>query len=158
MGELLASAVHKVEGSFYMLDKGVVEGGHPAGPVPWGYEVSPPGQDWLDVGSSSVHFEGKRWKTGYVRFELWSAVPSADESWHRSWEGEFFSPSGLICPLEAEEGMLSDYRVFDLGRRETTWQVRAQAKYLRNDQEPDFPADVYELDLFKIQFWRLPED
>jgi hypothetical protein len=156
MGKLLASAVHKVSGSFYVLDKGVVEGGHPVGPVAWGREVSPPGQDWLEVGSNSVLFEGRRWGTGYVRLEMWSEPPPADESWHRSWEGEFSSPSGIICPLEAEEGMLNDYRFFDLGRQETTWQVRVQAKFLKNDQEPEFPSNAYEVDFFKMQFWRLP--
>ncbi|MFF4419102.1 hypothetical protein ACFYY8_41770 [Streptosporangium sp. NPDC001559] len=159
MGKLLASAVHKVEGSFYVLDKGVVDGGHPDGPVPWGHEVSPPGQDWLDVGSNSVRFRGRRWKTGYVRLELWSAAPSVDASWHRSWEGELSSPSGIIYPLEDETGGILDDRLFfDLGRRETTWRIRVQAKFLKNDREPDFPADAYEVDFFKIQFWRHPEE
>ncbi|MER6824631.1 hypothetical protein ABT352_01390 [Streptosporangium sp. NPDC000563] len=154
MAELLASVVHEVREAFYVLDGEIFEGNQPDGPGSWGQESSPPGQDWLDVGSSSVILWGStRDAARYVRFELWSGQPPADQSWQKSWEGELFLASGKIHIMNYSE---VDFRhlLFDVGQREATWRVRIQAKLLENDREPSFPANIYQVDLYNMQLWQ----
>ncbi|MBG0823340.1 hypothetical protein HS048_21660 [Planomonospora sp. ID91781] len=46
------------------------------------------------------------------------------------------------------------HEVFDLGRRDATWLVRARHKTLDNDRESDFPRDIYRAEIYTFQFWR----
>ncbi|GGO18686.1 hypothetical protein [Microbispora bryophytorum] len=89
----------------------------------------------------------------YVRFELWSGPPpKVDPSWKRSWSGRVRVPSGKV---QAREYLGSDnHKTFDLGCADVEWSVEVHAKTLGNDVDPDFPPDIFRVELFKLRFWR----
>ncbi|MEV7006945.1 hypothetical protein [Streptosporangium sp. NPDC051022] len=57
---------------------------------------------------------------------------------------------GIVEDLE-EEG--EEYLEFDTGRRDSTWSARVLTRFLSNTEEPDFPADIVEVDLYRMQLW-----
>lgn len=152
MAELLESAVLRVDDAFYVMDGEILEGCQPPGPGSWGEETSPLGQDWLDVGSSSITLWGSPSGEGrYIRFELWDGPPAASP-WLRCWEGDLLLTSGKVHVVPFSNIEFPPL-LFDVGRREETWRVRMRTKLVENDREPDFPSDIYRVDLYVMQVW-----
>lgn len=57
---------------------------------------------------------------------------------------------GLVqeYPEEGEE-----FPGFDVGEKGRTWSSRVLTKILNNTEEVDFPRDIYELQLYRVQLW-----
>ncbi|MEV4835245.1 hypothetical protein AB0K05_12020 [Nonomuraea sp. NPDC049486] len=124
--------------------------------APWDEEWSPSGLDgWARVGRNAVVFDKHTDIDACIRLELWTDEPSMTQPmWNRMWAGEIYLRSGQLQIHDFYEAW-SRGDVFDLGQRDATWAVRIQHRRLENDQEPDFPRDIYQVDIFKLQFWML---
>ncbi|WP_188188567.1 hypothetical protein [Nonomuraea sp. SYSU D8015] len=126
-----------------------------------GEDEAPWDADWLAtgnipgvaVGRNGAELETVRDSPVYVRYELWTGEPPLPEpSWDDSWTGEIYLRSGRIKLQDYyEEGY--EQQVFDLGQEDSMWTTRVQHKRYKNDQEPDFPQDIYQVDLYRLQFW-----
>ncbi|MFF4415631.1 hypothetical protein ACFYY8_24125 [Streptosporangium sp. NPDC001559] len=108
--------------------------------------------------ASVISSEGPDQRGGpiHVRYELWDAEPGLIPSWERMWEGRLHLRSGRIGIVEeiGEEGEeIGDYLEFDTGRRDSTWSARVLTRYLSNTDEPDFPATIVDVDLYRMQLW-----
>jgi hypothetical protein len=89
----------------------------------------------------------------HVRYELWDAEPDPLLSWDRMWEGHLHLRTGRIGIAEHFGEGWEEYLEFDMGKRDSTWSARVLTRFLSNTQEPDFPADVVEVDLYRMQLW-----
>ncbi len=108
---------------------------------------------WIETDEKFFLRSADRESSVYVRFELWSGPPSAvDPSWERSWSGRVRVPSGKVQARECFEG--DNHETFDLGCADVEWSVEVHAKTLENDIDPDFPPDIFRVELFKLRFWR----
>lgn len=152
VAELLESVILGVSEAFYVMDGEILEGNQSPGPGSWGEEISPPGQDWLDVGSSSITLWGSTSAEGrYIRFELWDGPP-ADSPWPRTWEGDLLLTSGKLHVVPFSDVAFHSL-LFDVGRGGEVWRVRMRTKLVENDHEPDFPPGIYRVDLYVMQVW-----
>lgn len=101
------------------------------------------------LGQGSMHF---------VRYELWDARPEPPEAWDEIWSGEIQNESGTIAIAEwiswDEPGY---FPAFNLGETGSSWSVRVLTKVMSNTEEPDFPDDIYKVQLYRLQLWRKPE-
>ncbi len=105
------------------------------------------------IGRNGMELDTVRRTPAYVRFELWTGEPPLPEpAWEDSWTGEIYLRSGRIMLQDYfEEGY--EQQVFDLGQPDSMWTARVQHKRLENDREPDFPRNVYQVDIYRLQFW-----
>ncbi|MEZ7130385.1 hypothetical protein ACBR40_34060 [Nonomuraea sp. AD125B] len=106
------------------------------------------------IGRNGLVLETVRRTPAYIRFELWTGEPPLPEPvWEDAWTGEIYLRSGRITLQDYyEEGY--EQQVFDLGQPDSVWAARVQHKRLDNDREPDFPRDMYQVDIYRLQFWR----
>ncbi|MEV7806028.1 hypothetical protein AB0O28_24075 [Microbispora sp. NPDC088329] len=108
---------------------------------------------WIETDDKFFLRSADRESSVYVRFELWSGPPPAvDPSWERSWGGRVRVPSGKVQAREYLGG--DNHKTFDLGCADVEWSVEVHAKTLENDVDPDFPPDIFRVELFKLRFWR----
>lgn len=91
----------------------------------------------------------------HVRYELWDAEPSSLPAWDRMWEGSLHLRTGLIGIAQHFAEEWDEYLEFDTGERDSTWSARVLNRVLSNTEEPDFPADIVEVDLYRVQLWPL---
>ncbi|TKK81149.1 hypothetical protein FDA94_33860 [Herbidospora galbida] len=138
-------------GQFLVLDIDGADGVPPGEPSP--YDLSFDDEEWFQP-----VMNGALVSTGYsdhlteVRFELWDAAPPPpdEEAWQ--WSGAFFSSSGRLrlATLMTDEA----HDVFDLGRRENWWNLRAIQIRIGNPDEATWesgpPRDI---ELYRLQFW-----
>ncbi|MGW2214286.1 hypothetical protein ACWCSD_04815 [Nonomuraea sp. NPDC001684] len=92
---------------------------------------------------------------GYVRYELWDPGPGPLPAWDRLWEGRFHLGTGPIGIAQHFAEEWDEYVEFDTGERDSAWSARVLNRVLSNTEEPDFPADIVEVDLYRVQLWPL---
>lgn len=93
----------------------------------------------------------------FVRFELWDVRPDPLEAWDEIWIGELQIASGTIAIAEWNSWHEpADFPAFDVGERGLSWFVRVLTKVMSNTEEPDFPDDMYKVQLYRLQLWRAP--
>lgn len=138
---------------FYIIqDIGVEEEGLRDEPSPW--ELPPLGSgEWMAAGPNILQPNTSPGAALYIRCEVWDGEPDSVGSWPHVWTGEIYLSTGRISALSMTGGFIHRNWVFDLGRRATTWRLRVRRKFLDNDREPLFPRDIYEVELFILQFW-----
>ncbi|MGW5259964.1 hypothetical protein ACWEQG_03265 [Microbispora sp. NPDC004025] len=91
----------------------------------------------------------------FVRYELWDGPPEPLESWAELWNGELRIDSGTIVLSEySSEHEPEEFEPFDLGETGLSWSVRVLTKVMTNTEEPDFPRDAYQVQLYRLQLWR----
>ena len=113
------------------------------------------GPNGVDI-TSAVSPAGKIHRGGpiHVRYELWDAEPGPLPSWDLMWEGRLHLRTGRIGIVEYSGGEEGDeYLEFDTGERDSTWSARVLTRFLSNTEEPDFPTDIFEVDLYRMQLW-----
>ncbi|MEU9889120.1 hypothetical protein [Sphaerisporangium sp. NPDC051011] len=138
---------------FGVGDMGVEEGAYPGDMTIWD-TGRPAGSDWMDIGPNGITFDTDAESLSYVRYQLWSGPPPAEEGWTHTWEGPLYLASGRIVAITAsapDEG--GDGTEFVLPRQETTWHTRVLARYPDTDPRTGFPRPVGGPVLFKLQFW-----
>ncbi|MEZ7127681.1 hypothetical protein ACBR40_20315 [Nonomuraea sp. AD125B] len=108
---------------------------------------------WVAVGPNIVKPTTSPGAALYVRCETWDTEPPDDASWPHAWSGDIYLSTGRISALSMTGGFIHRNWVFDLGRRATTWRLRIRWKFLDNDREPLFPREIYQVDLYTLQFW-----
>ncbi|MFI6920652.1 hypothetical protein ACIBIZ_11935 [Nonomuraea spiralis] len=156
MAELIKHMVVEIKSAWnspMVVDSAALAGEDHA---PWDEEWSPSGlDDWARAGHNAVVFDKHMDIDACIRLELWTDEPSPTQPmWDHMWDGDIYLRSGQLQIHDLHEAW-SRGDVFDVGQRDATWAVRIQHRRLENDQEPDYPRDIYQVDLFKLQFWKL---
>ncbi|MEU1724782.1 hypothetical protein [Nonomuraea sp. NPDC005692] len=138
---------------FYGIqDIGVEEEGLRDEPSPW--DCPPLGSgEWVATSPNIVRPKTSPGAALCICCEGWDEEPPDDGSWPHVWTGEIYLSTGRISALSMTGGYIHRNWVLDLGRRATTWRVRIRRKFLDNDREPLFPRDIYQVDLYMLQFW-----
>ncbi|GAB3890637.1 hypothetical protein GCM10027612_35170 [Microbispora bryophytorum subsp. camponoti] len=160
MANLLASMVDKISldpgGDFVISD---ASGGDP-GPGGVAPRVGPgiyAGPSGLIL-TSRLPFQTSRMveeNEHFVRYELWDGPPEALESWEALWNGELRIDSGMLALSEySAEHEPEEFEPFDLGETGVSWSVRVLTRVMTNTEEPDFPRDMYQVQLYRLQLWR----
>ncbi|WP_214316975.1 hypothetical protein [Nonomuraea sediminis] len=157
MAELIAHAVEEVSvawSSPMVVDSAVLDHEDHA---PWDEEWSPLELDgWARVGRNAVVLEKSASATACIRLELWTGEPAMKQpAWGHVWTGEIHLRSARLHIRDLWEDW-SRGDAFDLGQAGATWPVRIQHRRLVNDQEPAFPRDLFQVDLYLLQFWKRP--
>ncbi|MFF4197837.1 hypothetical protein [Nonomuraea sp. NPDC001831] len=91
----------------------------------------------------------------HVRYELWDAEPGPLPAWDRLWEGRLDLRTGRIGIAQHFAAEWDEYVEFDTGERDSAWSARVLNRVLSNTEEPDFPPDIVEVDLYRLQLWPL---
>ncbi|GAA4102123.1 hypothetical protein [Nonomuraea soli] len=159
MAEILDHALNEIRcetNQVMVVDSAVLADEAPAPYDPAWPSSTAVGQ--IDVGPNGILIDtvGPRYETVHFRLELWSGEPPPPHpAWDESWSGEIYFKTGKI---HLEDYFLVDHgperMVLDLRQSDSTWRVQLQRKLVKNDYEPDFPADMYQVDIYRIQFWR----
>ncbi|WP_433497691.1 hypothetical protein ACQP1K_22580 [Sphaerimonospora sp. CA-214678] len=97
------------------------------------------------IGSGFEHF---------VRYELWDTWPDPLETWDELWTGELGIASGTIAIAEWASFEPKEFPAFDVGEKGLSWSARVLTKVMSNTEEPDFPDDIYKIQLYRLQLWR----
>ncbi|MEU6715500.1 hypothetical protein ABZ897_28895 [Nonomuraea sp. NPDC046802] len=157
MATLLTSAIDSLrihQGSEFLVTE--VKDGVPTGsPGPgevlgtWTIPRIGPGPNGVDITTAAASLDSPI----HVRYELWDAEPGPLPSWHRMWEGRLFLRTGRIGIAQHFAKEWDEYLEFDTGERDSTWSARVLNRLLSNTEEPDFSADIVEVDLYRIQLW-----
>ncbi|MEV5409084.1 hypothetical protein AB0K60_09630 [Thermopolyspora sp. NPDC052614] len=139
-------------GQFLLADEDGAQGVPDDSPSPW--ELSFDENDWFQVTPN-----GALISTGYsdhrvtVRLELWGSPPPMSEHWDDVWEGDFYAGSGRI----ALATLLTDesHEVFDLGRRDSSWRLRAHVRQLRDTDDIDWETEGFPsgVEFYLLRFW-----
>ncbi|MCC5575435.1 hypothetical protein IMZ11_07245 [Microtetraspora sp. AC03309] len=89
-----------------------------------------------------------------VRFELWNQTPHLSGGWNEVQEEEFFSEAGRVH-LEELMGSDGDHPIFDLGRRNSWWNIRAHCRLLRDTATIDRTVEKIPPgnEFYLLQFW-----
>jgi len=151
MADCLASLVHEANDLYGRVD--IVDGdsGEPlAASLPAEAQEE---HWWIETDGAFLLRADREGGSAYVRFELWSGPPPAvDPSWQRAWSGRVRVPSGRLQARRSFGG--GDHGTFDLGCADAEWSVQVHAKTLQNHFDPEFPPDIFRVELFKLRFWR----
>jgi hypothetical protein len=114
------------------------------------------GPNGVDI-TSAVSYGNQASRGGpiHVRYEIWDAEPDLLPSWDRMWEGQIYLSTGLIGIAEdlGDPYGPDEYLEFDTGKQDSTWSARVLTRLLSNTDEPDFPANIVEVDLYRMQLW-----
>lgn len=150
VADCLASLVYEVNDLYGNID---IVDGDSGDPLAASLPTETREEHWWIETDEAFFLLANRECRAYVRFELWSGPPTAvDPSWQRSWSGRVRVPSGR---LQARENFMGgDHETFDLGCADVEWSVDVHAKTLENHFDPDFPPDIFRVELFKLRFWR----
>ncbi|WP_449063761.1 hypothetical protein [Planomonospora algeriensis] len=138
---------------FAIVDKGV-DNAEINAPGPWRMEVAE--DEWFTPAENGaiILIDFRRRQSVTVWFELWDGVPDTPESWDKSWEGSLsFISSEIRLSGSDDMGFQFD---FDLGRRETSWNVSAYMHKVREVRDGDFESPPFDLEVYTFQFW--PKD
>ncbi|TYB57806.1 hypothetical protein FXF51_38840 [Nonomuraea sp. PA05] len=122
-------------------------------------DIPPNGNPDIRVGPSGLLLTSRvdQGDKHFVRYELWDACPDAPGFWDEIWTGELHIDSGTIAIAEWNSwSEPKDFAVFDLGEAGLTWPIRVLTKVMSNTEEPDFPEDVFMVQLYRLQLWRAP--
>ncbi|MEU0484706.1 hypothetical protein ABZ260_36685 [Streptosporangium sp. NPDC006013] len=85
-----------------------------------------------------------------IKYELWDSPPPVLDTWERTWSGSVRLTSGRINSIEQYSGDVSYGEEFNLGRENSTWQVRIHRKALGHEE---FTPNIISFTLLKLQFW-----
>ncbi|GAA2206486.1 hypothetical protein GCM10009850_019440 [Nonomuraea monospora] len=122
-------------------------------------DIPPNGNSDLRVGLSGLLLTSRvdQGDQHFVRYELWDARPDAPEAWDEIWIGELRIDSGTIAIAEWNSwSEPMEFPVFDLGETGSTWSIRVLTKVMNNTEEPDFPEDMFVVQLYRLQLWLAP--
>ncbi|MER5418234.1 hypothetical protein [Streptosporangium roseum] len=118
--------------------------------------VLPTGNPKIAVGRNGVIItSGSRKGTNiYVRFELWDDIPEPLDSWEKIWTGELNIGSGAISLAQYLPEEWDTSEPFTIGDRGLSWCACVQTKTLVNKGEVDFPDNIFNAELYRMQLWR----
>ncbi|MFJ2033776.1 hypothetical protein [Streptosporangium sp. NPDC087985] len=155
MAVLLTSALDSITihlGSEFLVTE--VTDGEPTG-TPSPGDVLHRQQPMISAGPNGVNItsDSPTDSVIHVRFELWDGAPERLAAWTQMWEGELYLGSGTIGLVQHFSEEWDEYLQFDTGVKDASWSARVQTRKLTNTEEPDFPADVVCVELYRMQLW-----
>ncbi|WP_329084819.1 hypothetical protein [Streptosporangium sp. NBC_01469] len=150
----LTDEVHVSNKTFVVIDKEVfmAEETTAGAEEPWG-RLAAEGEWFAPSGNGCLVTTELSDQVVDVRFELWDGPPfSPSEAWAKDWKGELFLFSGKVCLTDWVEHF-PPRLVFDLGSRETVWNIHAYMRRLREPLRGDQQSTSYDLESYLIRFW-----
>ncbi|MFC6575536.1 hypothetical protein [Planomonospora parontospora] len=107
-------------------------------------------EGWIGTGDDGIAIHEIDSERCLIKYELWDGPPPALNTWDRTWSGSVRLTSGKIRAVNQYSGGESYGAVFDLGRKNGVWRIRAYRKALGHEE---FTPDLISFTLLKIQFW-----
>ncbi|MEV4108632.1 hypothetical protein [Nonomuraea sp. NPDC049695] len=147
MASIIAELLDRSEISKYLLGIADVEG-------EWGlYKLRTDASEWIAAIDNGIAIDEAQSKRCLIKYELWDGPPPPCDSWDGTWSGNVLLPSGVVFAISGYSGDIFHGAEFDLGRRDSVWQVRIHRKRLGYEE---FTPDLVSFTLLKIQFWLAP--
>ncbi|MEU3166986.1 hypothetical protein [Streptosporangium sp. NPDC006930] len=113
-------------------------------------EIPTDTEGWIGAGDDGIVIKEISSERCMVKYELWDGPPPVINTWDRTWSGSVHLTSGKIHTVEQYSGDVSYGEEFDLGRENSTWQVRIHRKALGHEE---FTPKIISFTLLKLQFW-----
>ncbi|MEV0232316.1 hypothetical protein [Nonomuraea sp. NPDC050786] len=117
------------------------------------YKVNAGTSAWITVCDNGIAIDEAQSERCLIKYELWDGPPPPCDSWDRTWSGNVSLASGVVFAISGYAGDVFHGAEFDLGRRDSIWQVRIHHKPLGYEE---FTPDLVSFTLLKIQFWLPP--
>ncbi|MER5620250.1 hypothetical protein ABT061_04315 [Streptosporangium sp. NPDC002544] len=113
-------------------------------------EIPTDAEGWIGTGDDGIAIDEINSERCLIKYELWDGPPPALDTWDRTWSGSVHLTSGKIEAVDQHSGSVSYGAEFDLGRENSTWQVRVHRKALGHEE---FTPNIIGFTLLKLQFW-----
>ncbi|MFC5833765.1 hypothetical protein [Nonomuraea insulae] len=107
-------------------------------------------EEWVTTVDNGISINEDDSERCLLKYELWDGPPPLLASWDRTWTGSVVLTSGKVVAVSGYSGGTSYGAVFDLGRRDTIWNVAINRKSLGHDE---FTPDIVSFTLLKLTFW-----
>ncbi|SEG30578.1 hypothetical protein SAMN05444920_102518 [Nonomuraea solani] len=105
---------------------------------------------WSGSCPDAIALHSTRCEEALIKYELWDGEPPFASGWGESRAGSVHLISGMVRATSTQSGFRTRHETFDLGCRDQEWRFRIHRKFLGHE---DFPTDIVDLVLFKLQFW-----
>ncbi|QFY07254.1 hypothetical protein GBF35_11640 [Nonomuraea phyllanthi] len=148
MASIVVELLDKREISKYLIGIADVE-------AEWGLRyIAIKKDEWIRTGDNGIRINEGQSERCLVKYELWDKPPPPLDCWDRTWSGSVRLTSGLVFALnDCHPGEAYYGAEFNLGQRDTVWQVRIHRKALGYEE---FTPDLISFTLLKLQFWLAP--
>ncbi|WP_433511798.1 hypothetical protein ACQP2T_49770 [Nonomuraea sp. CA-143628] len=107
-------------------------------------------EEWIAAVDNGISINEDDSERCLLKYELWDGPPPLLTSWDRTWTGSVLLTSGRIVAVSGYSGGTSYGAAFDLGRRDTIWNIAIHRKSLGHDE---FTPDIVSFTLLKLRFW-----
>ncbi|MEV4285412.1 hypothetical protein AB0K40_07885 [Nonomuraea bangladeshensis] len=107
-------------------------------------------EEWIVTVDNGISINEDDSERCLLKYELWDELPPPLTSWDRAWTGNVLLASGRVVAVSGYSGGTSYGAIFDLGRRDTIWNVAVHRKSLGHGE---FTPDIVSFTLLKLRFW-----